>query len=461
MTRAPAPFQAIALTCLLCAGCLQGQRAHRADVCASPGAAEPSEVQLPLTKRGHLEPDPDRIRTAPGDDQSADLPCDRATQYQALTERQCQCLAAQHASAASVLEGEARVVGERPRQPLPACGQKKQARAGLQQTVLTYAALEARNLAAGQALELYYRLAEAEAKLDLTRAGLAQLGDAVARARQMEQRGLPTPPALDALQEQRSTLLANCNRLRYQIRQLNSGLARLLGLAPNACVPGVWPVTDLALMEEPPDLDSCVALGLAHRPQLHLLRAVSQQLSATTLPTARQVLRSVNPLAGMVESEAAGHRLAGCLAPLVADGGGARGREVEARQAQLRQLIDQRERAVAEETCLAFEKVQAQARLVAVARDKVNRAREKVNKQRDRLARGLGSALEVTTSRLDWFKARAELVEEVVGWHVARVKLKEARGLLVLECGYVCPPPPTAASETRPVSPTPCVGHQR
>jgi hypothetical protein len=46
-----------------------------------------------------------------------------------------------------------------------------------------------------------------------------------------------------------------------------------------------------------------------------------------------------------------------------------------------------------------------------------------------------GSFLEVLTTLLDWYKARNQLTVDVMAWHSARAKVREAQGVFVWECG--------------------------
>jgi hypothetical protein len=42
----------------------------------------------------------------------------------------------------------------------------------------------------------------------------------------------------------------------------------------------------------------------------------------------------------------------------------------------------------------------------------------------------------VAPVRLAWLKTRSDLVHEVMAWHIARAKLRQAQGMLVAECGF-------------------------
>src|SRR5207244_652523 len=57
-----------------------------------------------------------------------------------------------------------------------------------------------------------------------------------------------------------------------------------------------------------------------------------------------------------------------------------------------------------------------------------------VQEQEDLAAKGIASFAEVAAVRLEWFRARGDIVKEVMGWEIARVQLKLAQGVLALEC---------------------------
>ena len=58
----------------------------------------------------------------------------------------------------------------------------------------------------------------------------------------------------------------------------------------------------------------------------------------------------------------------------------------------------------------------------------------------------LSACLTPTVSALA--QAQGELIQEVMAWHIARAKLKQAQGLLALECGYTPENPWTPAGHT-------------
>jgi outer membrane protein TolC len=104
------------------------------------------------------------------------------------------------------------------------------------------------------------------------------------------------------------------------------------------------------------------------------------------------------------------------------------------RESQIADLLAERERAVADEVRRAVADLHAKARLVALSRERVQSADEHRRDAEQKAERAGGSFLEVLTARLDWYKARNQLTTDVMGWHTARAKVREAQGIFVWEC---------------------------
>jgi hypothetical protein len=120
--------------------------------------------------------------------------------------------------------------------------------------------------------------------------------------------------------------------------------------------------------------------------------------------------------------------------------------ELEIRRKQLQAHLRSREQAVAEEIRTAALSMEADAKLAAFARERTRSWDAKVKDVGARVAQGLGSFAEVTSARLDWLNARADVIRYVIAWNVDFVKLKQGQGILGLEChgnvwSPVCAPP--------------------
>src|SRR5207244_4007886 len=98
--------------------------------------------------------------------------------------------------------------------------------------------------------------------------------------------------------------------------------------------------------------------------------------------------------------------------------------------------LKEQEYVVAQEIRQAIHTISAKTQLVALAKEKIKIAQEKLNDLEDKRRRGVASTLDVSGQRLVLGQAQAEFIQEVMAWHTARAKLRQAQGLLAVECGY-------------------------
>ena len=168
---------------------------------------------------------------------------------------------------------------------------------------------------------------------------------------------------------------------------------------------------------------------MAHRAQLSLIRAVRDDVDAKTMPALLLLLRSYNGFLGMTRSESFISFLTGTISP-------GKHKEADKRRQQMDDLLKEQEYVVAQEIRQAIHTIATKARLVALAKEKIKIAHEKLNDLQDKKERGVATVLEISAQRLVLGQAQGELVQEVMAWHTARAKLKQAQGLLALECWY-------------------------
>ena len=260
--------------------------------CTSPPAAphEPA-VLPPLTQRGRVEVQVAAEGEQPGGPAEAHVP-----PYRALSAEECQCLAVSNADLANVLQ-QARQ--GQPHNANHSRGASSSDRRGLYETVTLYAEEEVRNRRAGDALEAYYRLAEAEGRADLLREALTELKAVIDRASDLQKRGVLGPEAAEAALGQWAKSRGDQVELDVLIDQLNGQLKAMDGLACDV-EPDyrIWPTDPLLVTGEDPAPRRCVAEGLVRRADLNLLRALAAGLDARTLPVATQALSTVSPLLG-------------------------------------------------------------------------------------------------------------------------------------------------------------------
>lgn len=397
-----------------------GLCAQLAGCAAAPRHNPGCPLPLPVTERGVIEPHVSAAFAGetPGSGKR-DLP------YRGLSAFECQCRAARSSGAANLLEAQARAEAARQHQAHAVLPSGR--RSGLYQAILGYSADELRNRAAGTALELYFRLVEAEGRADLLTGSLGEVGDLLATPRELHAKGLRPAGDVEAVLRQQSELRSDEVELHVGSERLNAQLQGQLGLAPGPAEEyHLWPTTPLVVEPHVIDVDRSVADGLANRAELNLLRAAAQQLNAHTLPAARLVLGLASPLlAGSPQGPAA------ALAVVVPH---RRRDEVEATHAQLQRLLEDREKQVVREVREAALVAGGRLGQIPHSHQRVELARAKVAELGDQAEKGVAAGTVLTQARLDLLKARGDLLRDVVTWEIARVRLRQAQGLLWLEC---------------------------
>jgi outer membrane protein TolC len=310
-------------------------------------------------------------------------------------------------------------------------------------TVTGYAEEEVRNRRAGDALEAYYRLAEAEGRADLLAEALTELQAVIDRARDLQKRGVVGPEAAEAALRRWAESRGDQVEVGIRIDLLNGQLKEIDNLA--VCVEleyRIWPTDPLLVTGEDPDPGHCVADGLARRPDLNLLRALKAGLNARTLSVATQALSTVSPLLG---GPAGGCKcltdLAAHILPCL------KNRAVETARGQVDVLLQARERQAAEEITTAARLVAARRVQAGLASQRADLAGRKAKDLEERLNKGSAVRTELTTARLDALKDRGDQVHAAADFMVACARLKQAMGLLT-----VCPAPhsPAAPAGTPP-----------
>ncbi len=160
-----------------------------------------------------------------------------------------------------------------------------------------------------------------------------------------------------------------------------------------------------------------------------MIRAVRGDVDVKTLPTMMLLLRSYNGFLGMTRSESFLSFMGAGLSP-------AKNNETDKRRRQMDDLLREQEFVVAQEIRQAIHTIDAKSVLIALGQQKTKLAHDKLVDLQDKRKRGLASVLDVSAQRLVVDEAKGELIQEVMAWHTARAKLKQAQGVLAVECGY-------------------------
>lgn len=290
------------------------------------------------------------------------------------------------------------------------------------------AAAEARNRAAADALVAFFQLADAEGRGDVLRKAVEVLDQLKAAVKVAKAKGAKVPVEADELDRQRAGLLAVLGQADLGAKLLNVDLKRRLGLSGEAA-DRLLPAGDFGLFVATPEVGAAVAQALERRPDLQALRTVYLRLDTDTLPAAREYLRALPGLTGLIGAgppalpvvrRAAERRIAPSLAALDA----VLVAEVDARRRQLWRVIEEKERGAADEARATVAAVDEQARQVGLARW---RAEQLIGKVAEEKKQGRGAIAE-QLAEIEALRARADVIAAVMQWHQARVRLNAATG---------------------------------
>jgi hypothetical protein len=338
--------------------------------------------------------------------------------YHGLTETECPCLAARASTLGNLLDQKAQPVSQRDSK----CRLIGDMASEQTYTVLRLAADEARLRSAGEALEAFYHLVEAEGRRPLLLLGLKEVNDSLKRAEELQTKGLPSPVEITVIRKQLTDLRSDEVNLRIAILQLNARLKVLLGLPCGDY--SLWPLADLNVVPEETDIDQAVDYGIHHRPDLALLESLADDLDTSSLTVAGQALGALSPLL----SEPSSPR---CLALLLACLDDGKSQSV---QQLVQTLLTDRKRQATEEIRQGVGLVAYRVKLVILARQKVENEEKRIKELEEKKAKGLDAEGELSTTRLNLYKAQGEQLREVANWKTARAQLRQAQGRLLEDC---------------------------
>ncbi len=341
--------------------------------------------------------------------------------YRSFEAHEVQCAAASVCPLGNALASESQKIAASPERGKAGCRS-----AQIRSQMLAYRAAEERNKAAGQALELFYQLSEAEAMRDLVGQSKAKTAAMLADVERLQQQGIRVEKGLADLRRQWPEILERHSQVQVATEQTNSHLRQLLGLCPDDPV-RIWPAADWKVIPDVPDEQTAICQGMQHRADIGMLTMLAQSVDDDTL-------------------EASGAGLAVLLGvplpPVVAHGAHPCKKccEAAARREQFNKLLAGRQQAAAEDIRLAVRVANLRLEQIAIAKMKVDRCQEEVAALRLRRQRPQSTvtSLDVGAAELQCIERRSDLIHRVVAWRIAQAKLKEAQGLLAFECGVGC-----------------------
>lgn len=382
----------------------------------TPVHPAPPPAQLPTTPRAPVEPDTSALSTEPG------VPGERPSEYRKLTATDCRKLAIAHAPFADDLDRHSDNEA-----PAHAKLHKNQARfAETSRLVRGYAADELRNRAAGEALDEFYKLANAEGQYDLLLAADTELRAQLEDALKAERAGLKDRADIPGLRRRLLDLEAQRAKLEASIGALNASLRARLNLAASDPLP-LWPSDPLVVKSGEVDIEPAIVTGLHYRPDLNLLRTLA---NGSAGEMTESVLKSISPLLASAQAD---NPLTAIIAPILAPLTKEPQRQQAAANARVRGVLVSRERQAEAEIRAATALMHGQRAAAAARAIDVKQVEAKLAELQTRQKAGLNVTAELVTAKLDLLKAKGELLTAVTDWHAAEVKLRLAMGLLVRE----------------------------
>ncbi len=416
------PFSAI-LPVLLFASVLAGCAHHRC-TCEMSNASDAGENTAPLPpetrkERGNLCIDLSAVDSYESVDKALGQP-PAAEQYRVVKAEQVQCLAAANAPFAKLFAGESEAAASD-------TGHHHSCSSSTMSTLMAYRTVDQRNKAAGMALELFYSLTEAEAGRDILERCVEEVDLASTDLDDLKKSGLKIPMDRTALQRQKLDWLDRQIQLQSAARQIQGQLRQICGLEEEESTL-LWPEADLKVTIVPLDVKAAIEEGLENRADVGALQMLDESLSVDTLPAVRSGMQMLNVGLG---ASVAGRRLFG--------GGAGSAEELQTRQSQLTQALEETERTARREIREAAENVESRLREIAVAKSRRQAWKQRLTDLKEKRTADGTTAFDVRTAKLEMLRAESEVLHRVIAWRIAQVKLRQAQGLLAVDCGYHLP----------------------
>jgi outer membrane protein TolC len=338
-------------------------------------------------------------------------------EYRRLTAEECRRLACQHA-------GPAQLILEAAQPTKTGSTFTNSERVDeLRWTAAQHLAKEARNQSAGGALELYYRLQEAELLSDMLTASLTELDEILTAARALVANGYPESPETLALKKTQIELRADKVRAASGIRRLNNELKVLIGA--EATIGHLLPDEGLRVFRDQIDPRSATLRAFQARGDLLALRTLEANLDQRTLSAVKQAISGLLPPLGAVT--AATTTLAPGLCAILPFLDRA---DVETVRRQLCLAIQERERDIAKDVSAAVDDYHTQYERVGVSRQLVVLLQTRIEELQTKLGNGLPVEVELRQARLELIRAEREQLRDTYAWKQADITIRKLIGSL-------------------------------
>lgn len=364
------------------------------------------------TNRESLRPD---VSAVLGTDTAP--PIAAKAKFCALAEHSVQCLAAASSTTANLLvqEADAQTIGR------PAHSYSSE----LTSQILRLEAIHRRNAAAAAALETFLRLAEAEGGADNLERREQVIQSMLVNIGHLHERGMLSPVSKSDVESQRIELEHRRAELRSTIQRLNSQLKDLLGVAI-ADDTRFWPEARLTVTIAKPEPGHAVAVALANRADLAAARLAAKTSGPEGVLAARAVIQLTSGLALPPPTSGLARLTQVHSARL----------EEPFRSRQMAELLTDRDRAAKNETRQAVSVVETRLVQIGLTNRRLELAKERLKSSEQQQRISADVPLNVQHARLDVLAVEQDLLHDVIEWKLAVAKLKEAQGLLAVECGY-------------------------
>ncbi len=289
-------------------------------------------------------------------------------------------------------------------------------------------AADARNKAIGEAVVAFYQLGDLEGRGDIVRSTIESLDKLQAAVKEARAKGAKPPIDEEELDRQRATWIGLLGQAELGTKLLDQDLKRRIGASGKA-LDRLQPSGDFRVSTDPIDVEAAVKIALERRQDLLALRTAYLKLGPEQLPEVRDFLKTIPGTSGGLGQIGPRPLVARFfrqkMNEAVAVINSAAGQEVEIRKQQLFLLIEEKERAVADEVRAQEAILMEQARQVGLARWRA----EKLMAKLAELRKDDKGAAAIVPLELEANRARADVIQAVMGWQQARAKLKTAQGL--------------------------------
>lgn len=345
--------------------------------------------------------------------------------YQQIDASTCQCRAATNMPQANLVELErhwAKIVIE--------CDTENVGKnLCLDRDLLALRATGLRNKAAGTALEAFYQLAGIEVQKEYLQLGIEESQLTLNRIDKLQSKGIELPDKVDrsVVFGQLAELEDKKLQLDFLRIQLNGQLQKLMG-CPLDEYTFYWPALDWQPNLTPVDVEAELAEGLTARSDLRGIGLVICQLEKNTLPVARGVLKFAESTVGTVEPQDGVIHWLRCFR--------CNESELPLRCRQLAMFYSDTEQGATAEIKSAAYQISLQQQRVVAAQTLLEQLQDRLRELEETRDINDISIFEISNARARIYEAQSKLMERVVELQISRVSLKQAQGMLAVECGY-------------------------